>query len=160
MGLPRLRTTWLLLAFVAWGGVAHCAPVTFNTDLPVTEGMFVFRELFVIRQSRGHNRKASDRLALDASWRQRLWPRRLTSGLPGFLYGVLEVNGSYQWHNHVAGRHDPDSGGWRLFLTPGLQVAARRWVVEGVVQLPVVQDLNGRALEDDWIVRAGFRIAF
>ena len=297
MGLRRLKSAWPLLAFLVWGGLGNAAPVTFNTALPVAKGMFVFRELFVVRRARGHHRKAKgwtsvsvlgygidprwavfavlpvvggkslsfrtsagqrqrsaaglgdlllfgrytvyqhdlpgqtlrlapfagvefptgddherdaagrlppplqpgsgswdavagvvaswqtlawevdaqlgyrlnteahdfkagDRIALDASWQQRLWPRRLTSGLPGFLYGVLEVNGSYQWRNRISGHKDPDSGGWRLFLTPGLQYAARRWVVEGVVQLPLVQDLNGRALKDEWIVRAGFRIAF
>jgi hypothetical protein len=33
-------------------------------------------------------------------------------------------------------------------------------VLEAIVQLPVVQDLGGAALEDDFIVRAGFRVNF
>jgi hypothetical protein len=36
----------------------------------------------------------------------------------------------------------------------------RRWVAEAIVQVPVVQELNGTALEDNFIVRAGFRVNF
>jgi hypothetical protein len=36
----------------------------------------------------------------------------------------------------------------------------KRWVAEAIVQLPVAQNLNGAALEDDVIVRAGFRVNF
>jgi hypothetical protein len=34
----------------------------------------------------------------------------------------------------------------------------KSWILEGIIELPVVQDLNGTALEDDFIVRAGFRL--
>ncbi len=108
----------------------------------------------------GNNFEAGDRLNLDVSWQYRLWPRQLGGGLPGFLYAVVETNGSYQWKNELSDHRDKNSGGWRLFVTPGLQYVTRRWVLEGVVQLPVVQDLNGKALKEDWIVRTGFRIAF
>lgn len=97
---------------------------------------------------------------LDGSLQVRLWPRELGGGVPGFLYGVAEANLIHQDENRVAGTDDPDSGGTRLFLAPGLQYVAKRWVIEGIVQVPVVQDLNGDALEDDFIVRAGFRLNF
>ncbi|RMD62063.1 MAG: transporter [Alphaproteobacteria bacterium] len=96
----------------------------------------------------------------DASLQYRLWPRRLSGGVPGFLYGVLEANLIYQDRNEIAGTDDPNSGGVTLFLSPGLQYVTRRWVLEAVVQLPAFQDLNGTALEDDFTVRAGFRFNF
>lgn len=101
-----------------------------------------------------------DRARLDASLQYRLWPRELGAGTPGFLYGVLEGNLVHQAKNEIGGTRDPDSGGLSLFLSPGLQYVTRRWIVEAIVQVPVVQDLNGAALEDDVIVRVGFRINF
>jgi len=101
-----------------------------------------------------------DELRFDASLQYRLWPRELGSGVPGFLYGVLETNVLHQAKNQTGGVNDPNSGGTTVFLSPGLQYVTKRWVLEGIVQLPVAQDLNGTALEDDFIVRAGFRVNF
>jgi len=101
-----------------------------------------------------------DLARLDGSFQYRLWPRELGSGVPGFLYGVLEANLIHREDNEIDGEDDPDSGGTRLFLSPGLQYVERRWIVEGIVQLPVAQDLDGAALEDDFIARVGFRINF
>ena len=97
---------------------------------------------------------------LDASLQYRLWPPSLKGGVPGFLYGVLEANFIHQDKNRSGGGKDPNSGGTRLFLVPGLQYVTKRWIVEAAVQLPIVQDLNGTALENDYIVRAGFRFNF
>jgi len=97
---------------------------------------------------------------IDGSLQYRLWPRELGGGVPGFLYGIVEANLVYQDESEIDGIEDPDSGGLTLFLTPGLQYVTRRWIVEGGVQVPVVQDLNGEALENDFVVRAGFRFNF
>lgn len=88
----------------------------------------------------------------------RLWPQELGAGVPGFLYGVIETNLLHQANNKIGGRDDSNSGGAQLFLSPGIQYVTRKWVLEAIVQLPVVQNLNGTALEDDFIVRAGFRV--
>lgn len=101
-----------------------------------------------------------DEARLDGSFQYRLWPRELGGGVPGFLYGVLEANLIHREKNEIDAEDDPDSGGTQLFVSPGLQYVERRWIVEGIVQVPVAQDLNGAALEDDFIVRAGFRINF
>ena len=97
---------------------------------------------------------------LDGSLQYRLWPRELGAGVPGFLYGVLEGNLIYQAKNEMKGAKDPNSGGTSFFLAPGLQYVTKRWILEGIVQVPVVQDLNGTGLEDDFILRAGFRFNF
>jgi hypothetical protein len=97
---------------------------------------------------------------LDGSLQYRLWPRELGAGVPGFLYGVLETNLVYQHKDQVGGSDDPNSGGLTVFILPGLQYVTKRWIVEVGVQVPVVQDLNGTALEKDYIVRAGFRLNF
>lgn len=97
---------------------------------------------------------------LDASFQYRLWPRQLEGGVPGFVYGILEANLIHQEKNQSGGVDVPDSNGTRLFLVPGLQYVTKRWIVEAAVQVPVVQDLNGTALENGHIARAGFRVNF
>ncbi len=96
----------------------------------------------------------------DASLQYRLWPRELTGGVPGFLYGVIETNLIYKDKNQLASFDNANSGGTTLFLAPGLQYVSRRWVLEAVVQLPVIQNLNGTTLENDYVIRAGFRVNF
>lgn len=101
-----------------------------------------------------------DVLRLDASVQYRLWPRKLGAGVPGFLYAGLEGNFVHRDKNRVAGVDDPDSGGQTFFVSPGLQYVTKRWVLEAIVQVPVAQDRNGGALEDEVTVRAGFRVNF
>ncbi len=101
-----------------------------------------------------------DGARLDGSLQYRLWPRELGAGVPGFLYGVLEANLIHQDKNETGGSDDPDSGGLSLFILPGLQYVTKRWIVEAGVQIPAIQDLNGTALEKDYILRAGFRLNF
>ncbi|MFQ5773755.1 MAG: transporter [Kiloniellaceae bacterium] len=101
-----------------------------------------------------------DEARLDASLQYRLWPRELSGGVPGFLYGVVETNLIHQGKNEIDGAADPDSGGTTLFVAPGLQYVTRRWILEAIVQIPAFQDLNGSALGDDFTVRAGFRLNF
>jgi outer membrane putative beta-barrel porin/alpha-amylase len=96
----------------------------------------------------------------DASLQYRLWPRKLKGGVPGFLYGVLETNLIYKNKNSAFSVKDANSGGTTLFMAPGLQYVTRRWVIETALQLPMVQNLNGTALENDFILRAGFRVNF
>jgi len=47
-----------------------------------------------------------------------------------------------------------------LHLVPGLQYVTRRYVLETAVQMPVIQQLNGTALQTDWLWTAGFRWNF
>lgn len=101
-----------------------------------------------------------DEFGFDASLQYRLWPRELGAGVPGFLYGVIETNLLHQAKNKISGVIDPNSGGTTLFVSPGLQYVTKRWVLEAIVQLPVVQDLGGTALKDDYAARAGFRVNF
>lgn len=101
-----------------------------------------------------------DEFQFDASLQYRLWPRELGAGVPGFLYGVIETNLLHQAKNEISGTNDRNSGSTKLFLSPGLQYVTKRWILEAIVQLPVVQDLNGMALKDDYSVRAGFRVNF
>ncbi len=104
--------------------------------------------------------EAGDVVRLDGSLQYRLWPRTLGGGVPAFVYGVMEANLIYQQKNRFNGNKDPDSGGTRFFLAPGIQYVTRRWIGEAAVQVPVVQNLNGDALENDYIARISVRFNF
>lgn len=104
--------------------------------------------------------EAGDVARLDGSLQYRLWPRTLGGGVPAFLYGVIEANLTHQGKDRVNGSTDPNSGGTRLFLTPGIQYVTKRWIAEAAVQVPVSQDLNGTALENDYIARVSVRFNF
>ncbi|MFQ5451642.1 MAG: transporter [Nitrospinaceae bacterium] len=97
---------------------------------------------------------------LDASLQYRLWPPSLKGRIHGFAYVVLESNFIYEDNNQTNGGEDPNSGGSSWFLLPGIQYVTRRWVIEAGVQIPVIQDLHGTALETDYTFRGGFRFNF
>lgn len=96
----------------------------------------------------------------DLSYQHRLWPYELSGGVPAFVYGVLESNLIRQDKNEVDGTNDRDSGGTTWYLTPGIQYVTKRIVLEGAVQIPVVQDLNGDALKNDFVGILSFRANF
>ncbi len=104
--------------------------------------------------------EAGDTTRWDGSLQYRLLPRKVSGGIPAFLYAVIEANLIYQGKNRIGGTKDPNSGGTRMFLAPGLQYVTKRWIIEGVVQIPLVQNLNGTTLETDYIVRGGVRFNF
>jgi hypothetical protein len=97
---------------------------------------------------------------LDASFQYRLWPQTLGAGVPAFFYGVLEANLIRVGKNQNGGVDDPNSGGTTLFLSPGLQYVSQKWILEGGVQIPVMQNLNGTALKNNYVFTTGFRINF
>jgi hypothetical protein len=101
-----------------------------------------------------------DEARLDASLQYRLWPRDLGPGVPGFLYGVLEGNFLHASENKNAGIDDANSGGMSFSLSPGVQYVTKRWIAEAIIQVPLFQDLNGSALEEDFLVRPGVRVNF
>ncbi len=129
--------------------------LTYQTLKYQVDGQFSYQA-----RNEANNFEAGDVTRLDASWQYRLRPRTFTGGLPNFLYGIIELNLIHQGKNRVNGSTDTNSGGTRLFLAPGVQYVTKRWIAEGAVQLPISQDLNGTALENDYIARVSFRFNF
>lgn len=95
---------------------------------------------------------------LDVASKYRLWSNDGGTGVPGFFYANLEANLIRQGGNEILGQDDPNSGGTTWLIAPGLQYVTRRVVIEGAVQLPAVQDLNGTALEQEFITTLSLRI--
>lgn len=96
----------------------------------------------------------------DASLQYRLFPATLTADTDSFINGVLEANLIHKGKNETSGVEDANTGGTTLFLVPGLQYAAERYILEAGLQIPVIQNLNGSTLENDYIFRTGFRVNF
>lgn len=101
-----------------------------------------------------------DLARFDLSYQHRIWPLELGAGVPAFVYAVLESNLIWQDRNEVGGQQDPDSGGTTLYLAPGIQWVTKRTVIESAVQFPLLQNLNGDALENDFILTLSFRFNF
>jgi hypothetical protein len=138
-------------AWDVFGGIV----ATYQTFAFQADGQISYRI-----KSEANGVDLGDELRLDGSLQYRLWPRQLGDGVPSFLYGVFESNLVYRDRTEVNGSDDANSGGTTLHLSPGLQYVTKRWIVEGVVQLPVVQNLHGNALENDYVLRAGVRFNF
>ena len=161
----------------ALGGLPQTLQLGSGSWDPIAGGVFTWQTLdweFDVSTSYKFNTQENhfefgDVARLDLSFQYRVWPWKFdedasdeddSDGVPGFLYGVIESNLIWQDRNEVSGSRDSDSGGTTWYLAPGIQFVTRRFVLEAVVQLPVVQELNGDALENDFIVTAGFRVNF
>lgn len=112
-----------------------------------------------------HNREADgfergDSTRFETSFQYRLSPEKVTRNTNAFLFGVLEISAIYYERNRVNGVTDLNSGGFQLYLTPGVQYASRRWISDLGFKFPIVNDLNGSALEPDYSILASVRVNF
>ena len=110
------------------------------------------------READGFER--GDSVSFETSFQYRLAPGRVTQETNAFVFGVLEFSANHYERNRLGGVTDPNSGGFQLYLTPGLQYATRRWIADFGVKVPIVNDLNGTALEPDYSILASIRFNF
>lgn len=102
-----------------------------------------------------------DVLKYTVAYQKRVWPWQLPErGLYTQLNLVLEANGEWAQKNRSSGSEVDNSGGNTIFLSPGLQVAARSTIVEVSVQLPAIQTLNGNQTEKDYVLVGSVRRSF
>jgi len=105
------------------------------------------------------NFEKGDGLVYDLAYEFRVYPWTLPEvGAPDFVYLVAEANGIFSQKDNLHNNTINDSGGHILYLSPGLQFATKRYILESSIQLPVVQDLNGSQVKTDFILTAGFRV--
>ncbi|WP_341580871.1 transporter [Marinobacter metalliresistant] len=140
----------------AWD-VFGAVVTTYQTLQYQVDGQLLYRE-----NGRHDGFARGDETRFDASLQYRIWPRSMKGvpGTPSFVYALLESNVIHRERDDLGSGTDADSGGTQWLLAPGLQYVSRSWIVEGTVQLPVAEDSNGDAIEDDYIVRVGFRRNF
>jgi len=71
----------------------------------------------------------------------------------------LELNGKYASRNKLIGQEVANSGGNEVFVSPAIQyIPSRILLVEGSVQIPIVNSLNGTQLGTDFMVNLGVRV--
>lgn len=98
--------------------------------------------------------------SFETSFQYRLSPTKVTRDTTAFVFGVLEISANYHERNRLSGITDRNSGGFQLFLTPGLQYATRRWIADFGVKVPIVNDNNGTGLKPDYSVLTSIRVNF
>lgn len=97
----------------------------------------------------------------DVGGQFRLYPSRYTSFDQTTVNLVAELNTVYAERDDVDGAAVSDSGGFKAFATPGLQVIVSESVLfEAAVQIPVYRDLNGSQLEENFRTILGMRVRF
>lgn len=97
---------------------------------------------------------------VDLASKVRVLPRRLHGGLPRFIYASLETNLIWKGQFEEGGTGNPNSGGTTWYIAPGAQFVTRRVILEAAVQIPVVQELNGTGLRNDFIATISGRLNF
>lgn len=108
-----------------------------------------------------NNFEFGDVFKYNIAYQKRIWPKILPErGVYSQFNLVLELNGEYTQKDKSPGSVIKDSGGNMLFISPGIQWAAKRWVWEASLQLPLIQDLNGNQLETDYSIATSMRLTF
>ena len=113
------------------------------------------------RRNEGNGFEAGDEGRAETSFQYRLVPRgALGSGVPSYLYAVLETNAVWRGRDRVSGAQNPDSGGFTWYVAPGLQWVTLRTVLEAAVQIPLVERPNGAGLREDFRALLSLRVSF
>lgn len=112
------------------------------------------------KNNKANRFKVGDIICVDASLQYRLFPTKLSSDTDYFVNGVIEANLIYKMKNEVNGIDNSNSGGITLFIAPAIQYVSQNWIVEAIIQIPVIQNLHGTALKNDFVLRTGFRVNF
>ncbi len=62
----------------------------------------------------------------------------------GWIFDLMiEFDGTYIQKDKIHGKTDPDSGGNIIFVLPSIWLSSKRWIFQGGIGLPLVQNLNG-----------------
>ncbi|HFB54700.1 MAG TPA: transporter [Hellea balneolensis] len=101
-----------------------------------------------------------DESRLDASVQYRINAHDGNVNNHGYLFTVLEAGLVYADKNDIGGNADLNSGGRTAFIAPGLQYAAKRWIGEAAIKVPIMKDLNGNALQPGVTMITSIRVNF
>lgn len=105
--------------------------------------------------------RVGDRFQYDLALGYRVFPSTYRSLHDVSLAAYLELNGTVeraatQGHNRL-----PDTGGHTLMVSPGLQlIPFPNWAIDASLQVPVLRDLQGTQLAQDWSIAIGARTIF
>lgn len=107
----------------------------------------VYTDLIYRITSEGSGFEFGDTLRYDLAIGYRLWPAIYETYPSPQINLFLELNGLWEQKSRdfsSDGNKVPDSGGNRIFLSPGIQyIPGRAFLIEASIQLPLVENLNG-----------------
>jgi hypothetical protein len=63
---------------------------------------------------------------------------------------LVELNSEFRERDTLNGTDLRNTGGNSLFISPGFWLTYRNWALKGGVQIPILQDLNGRQPKLDY----------
>ncbi|GAB4144124.1 MAG: hypothetical protein Tsb0016_13540 [Sphingomonadales bacterium] len=144
LGLQPGSGSWDMLG----GLVASWATLDLNIDGQVAWQI----------NTRAHGFERGDVFQADMAIQRRLLPRVLDADTEGFLFGGIEINFQHEGMTRIGGMADANSGADRLFITPALQYARKRWMAEAGLQIPIAQSPNGTNVKQDIVLRLGIRL--
>lgn len=104
------------------------------------------------REDNGFQR--GDIVKINAAWKPPLVSWKHKGDVAG-VNGMLEANFRWQDRHELNGRRVQDSGGTQLFATVGLVYTTHRYIYEVAFRPPLVQNLHGDALENDYSILVG-----
>jgi hypothetical protein len=140
---------------------AHVQLGSGSTDLLLGASGFagVDRFAFIVNLLGGFSGKGANghrfgnSLNYDVTARYRIWPDDYE--FPEW-FGVLGLSGDLRGDEETNGVKDPDSGGHVVYLSPGLQVMVTPGItLDLVFQQPILHQLHGRQLGEDYRLMAG-----
>ena len=100
-------------------------------------------------------------LRADLGGHFRLYPARYVRHDQKTVNLIAELNSLLASKDQSGGMRIGNTGGNKIFGTLGLQlIFNENFLLEGAIQLPLLLDLNGNQLEEDWVSIFGFRLRF
>lgn len=105
----------------------------------------------------GEEFELGDTVRYDLTYQYQVFPKWPANSQ---LNLTVELNGKHVEKHELAGQKLENSGGDTIFAAPGLQFLINTLVIEGSVQLPIVEELNGAQPETDVNVLFGLRYLF
>ncbi len=104
--------------------------------------------------------QAGSAARLEVSYQRRITVAAWDRDNPVFVYAGIEGAAVTMGEAEVLSVTNPNSGGQFLVAGPTFQLAARRWIADVALLVPIAQSMNGTGLEKDFSVRAGLRVNF
>lgn len=145
---------------------AHVQLGTGSTDILAGASAFAANDRLAVivnllgsitgKGSNGH--QFGNLLNYDATLRYRFWPEEYDS--PQF-FATFSANGEIRGHEVQNGLVDPNSGGNVVYVSPGLQMfISSALIIELSYQQPILHNLYGQQLGEDYRLLSGLQIQF
>ncbi len=127
----------------------------------IDDRFLINADLFWKINAKADNFRFGDTYRFDVGAQYRIYPERYERSDQLTVLLIAELNGSYAGRNRLHSVTQRDSGGFKVLASPGIQVIlSETLLLEASLQLPIIQNLHGTALEQEYGTIAGLRWRF